>query len=114
MIATAAANAVAEDQPDADEQALLSLCKASGDPLRLMILRVLRNDSYGASELAQLFGVRQNALSHHLKLLAGAGLVASRREGNSIFYRRAARAATMAPKAVCGVPGLAASAFMSA
>jgi ubiquinone/menaquinone biosynthesis C-methylase UbiE len=32
--------------------------------------------------------MRQPAISHHLKVLAGAGLVASRREGNSIFYRR--------------------------
>ena len=77
MIATAAANSVAEDQPDADEQALLSLCKASGDPLRLMILRVLRNDSYGASELAQLFVDKHHALflgrgSHYPIAMEGA------------------------------------------
>jgi ArsR family transcriptional regulator len=65
-----------------------ALCKASGDPLRLSILRALRNDSFGVSELCQLVGVRQPALSHHLKVLAGAGLVSTRREGNSIFYRR--------------------------
>jgi ArsR family transcriptional regulator len=29
-------------------------------------------------------------MSHHLKILAQAGLVATRREGNTIFYRRAA------------------------
>ena len=40
------------------------------------------------SELCQLFDIRQPALSHHLKVLANAGLVATRREGNSIFYRR--------------------------
>lgn len=69
--------------------AVAQLCKASADPLRLQVLRVLRNDSFGVSELCSLFAIRQPALSHHLKVLAAAGLVATRREGNSIFYRRA-------------------------
>ncbi len=68
--------------------ALSALCKASADPLRLQVLRVLCKDSFGVSELCSIFGIRQPALSHHLKVLSGAGLVATRREGNSIFYRR--------------------------
>lgn len=68
---------------------LASLCKAAGDPLRLHILRVLSNDSFGVLELSHLFAVPQSGMSHHLKVLAQAGLVASRREGNAIFYRRA-------------------------
>ena len=71
------------------EDALAALCKASADPLRLQVLRVLREDSFGVSELCAIFDIRQPALSHHLKVLAGASLVATRREGNSIFYRRA-------------------------
>jgi ArsR family transcriptional regulator len=67
---------------------LVNLCKASADPLRLQVLRVLREESFGVSELCSIFEIRQPALSHHLKVLAGAGLVATRREGNSIFYRR--------------------------
>jgi len=74
--------------PERQLAAVAGLCKASADPLRLQILRVLRSDSFGVSELCSIFGVRQPALSHHLKVLAGAGLVATRREGNSIFYRR--------------------------
>ncbi|QFU77593.1 metalloregulator ArsR/SmtB family transcription factor [Halioglobus maricola] len=68
---------------------LAALCKASADPLRLQVLRVLREDSFGVSELCSIFEIRQPALSHHLKVLASAGLVATRREGNAIFYRRA-------------------------
>ena len=74
--------------PDHYLEDLACLCKASADPLRLQILRVLRSDSFGVSELCAIFDMRQPALSHHLKVLAGAGMVASRREGNSIFYRR--------------------------
>src|SRR5690606_19247797 len=39
-------------------------------------------------ELCSLFDVRQPAMSHHLKVLAKAGLVETQREGNTIFYRR--------------------------
>ncbi|TIH10102.1 ArsR/SmtB family transcription factor [Pseudomonas leptonychotis] len=69
--------------------ALAALCKASGDSLRLNILRALANDSFGVLELAQIFATGQSGISHHLKVLAQAGLVATRREGNAIFYRRA-------------------------
>jgi ArsR family transcriptional regulator len=66
-----------------------ALNKAAGDPLRLEVLRVLAQDSYGVLELCEIFGHKQSGMSHHLKVLAGAGLVAKRREGNSIFYSRA-------------------------
>ncbi len=69
--------------------ALAALCKASGDELRLNVLRALASDSFGVLELAQIFDVGQSGMSHHLKVLAQAELVATRREGNAIFYRRA-------------------------
>ena len=75
-------------EADLQLSALATLCKASADPLRLQVLRVLREDSFGVSELCSIFDIRQPALSHHLKVLANACLVATRREGNSIFYRR--------------------------
>lgn len=72
----------------ARNQALVHLLKAAADPLRLDILRVLRNNAFGALELSNIFAMRQNAMSHHLKLLTRAGLVSYRREGTHIFYRR--------------------------
>ncbi|WNO08917.1 metalloregulator ArsR/SmtB family transcription factor [Teredinibacter sp. KSP-S5-2] len=67
---------------------LAQLLKAAGDPLRLEILRALSSDSFGVLELCYAFGVKQSALSHHLKVLSTVGLVTTRREGNTIFYRR--------------------------
>lgn len=68
---------------------LSSFCKAAGDALRLNILRALSNDSFGVLELAHIFSTGQSGISHHLKVLSQAELVATRREGNAIFYRRA-------------------------
>ena len=79
-----------------DAGALAALCKASGDPLRLEILRVLSRDSFGVLELSQILAMPQSGMSHHLKILTKAGLLATRREGNSVFYRRAQLPATSA------------------
>ncbi len=67
---------------------LAVLGKAYGDVLRLKVLRVLSTDSFGVLELSSIFDMRQPAMSHHLKVLAQAGLVSTRKEGNTIFYRR--------------------------
>ncbi|MCJ8170403.1 ArsR/SmtB family transcription factor [Atopomonas sediminilitoris] len=82
-----AAVLIAPSSPSLDDLALLA--KAAGDALRLRILRALANDSFGVLELTQVFATTQSGMSHHLKVLAQAGLVATRREGNAIFYRRA-------------------------
>jgi len=68
---------------------LTALHKALADHLRLQILRLLKNESFGVLELCRILDIRQSALSHHLKILATSHLVSTRREGNSIFYRRA-------------------------
>ncbi len=68
---------------------LAALCKAVAEPLRLDILRVLSNDSFGVQELASIFSMPQPGMSHHLKILAKSRLLVTRRQGNSIFYRRA-------------------------
>jgi DNA-binding transcriptional ArsR family regulator len=72
-----------------DRSSLLAFCKATADGLRLDILRALSAESFGVLELCRIFDTPQSGMSHHLKILATAGLVATRREGNSIFYRRA-------------------------
>lgn len=79
----------AEPSINRPAEQLAALLKAAADPLRLEVLRILAKDSYGVLELVSIFELKQSSMSHHLKVLASAGLVATRREGNSIFYRRA-------------------------
>lgn len=69
-------------------ESLAAFCKAAGDPLRLGILRALSKNSFGVLELAHIFDMGQSGISHHLKVLTQAGWVATRREGNAVFYRR--------------------------
>lgn len=77
------------NDPSTNIENLALLNKAAGDSLRLQILQLLQQDSFGVLELADIFNVSQSRMSHHLKILASAQLVSTRREGNSIFYRRA-------------------------
>lgn len=68
--------------------------KAAGDVMRLDILKIMRRDSFGVLELCQIFDIQQPSMSHHLKVMVKAGLLGSRREGNSIFYRRVQNASS--------------------
>ncbi|PCH63227.1 MAG: ArsR family transcriptional regulator [SAR86 cluster bacterium] len=86
-MAITAINTAAAIIPSQAEK-LTQLCKATADGHRLQILRVLKRESYGVLELCNILAIKQSTLSHHLKILANAQLVATRREGNSIFYRR--------------------------
>lgn len=85
---TATATLVSTNQSSAAIDGLSALMKAVADPLRLDILRLLGLSSFGVLELAELMNMSQPGMSHHLKVLAKAGWVESRREGNAIFYRR--------------------------
>lgn len=83
-------NAQAPSTPAAAEitDQLAGFLKAAGDPLRLQVLQVLGQSSFGVLELCDIMAMKQSGMSHHLKVLAQGGLVEKRREGNSIFYRR--------------------------
>ena len=61
--------------------------RALGDPTRREILRLLREGELPAGELAAQFEMSWPSVSRHLKVLEGAELVSSRRQGGSIIYR---------------------------
>ncbi len=63
------------------------LLDAMANSNRLMILCNLANGEMPVNELAERVGMNQSALSHQLSRLRALGLVKTRREGRTIFYR---------------------------
>jgi len=57
------------------------------EPNRRLILEILRQRERTVGELVQALDVSQPAVSKHLKVLRGAGLVESRREAPRRYYR---------------------------
>lgn len=65
------------------------LLKALANPHRLMILCQLTERECSVGELAGCLDLRLSTISQHLSLLRRDGLVAPRREGQTIHYRLA-------------------------
>src|SRR5206468_12381975 len=64
------------------------IAKALADPRRFEILEhIAKQSEVGCRRLCGCFPVRQATISHHLKELASAGLVESRRDGQFVYYR---------------------------
>ena len=64
-----------------------ALLKAMGNRNRLMVLCTLHEGELSVGELNARIPLSQSALSQHLATLRGAGLVATRRECQTIYYR---------------------------
>ncbi len=62
------------------------LLKVFGDSTRIRIIFVLCQSEMCVCDIAGLLGMTQSAISHQLRVLKQARLVASRREGKAIFY----------------------------
>jgi DNA-binding transcriptional ArsR family regulator len=60
---------------------------ALGDPNRRAIVEALREGPQSVREIADRLPISRPAVSRHLKLLAGAGLVAGEPEGTRRVYR---------------------------
>jgi len=68
------------------EDELNSIFKALNDPTRREILDLLKEKDLTAGEIADRFNISKPSISHHLDLLRQAGLVASVKEGQFIYY----------------------------
>jgi ArsR family transcriptional regulator len=77
-----------EREQPVESQQFQRIAKALADPRRFEILQhIAQQAEVGCQRLCGCFPVRQATISHHLKELASAGLVESRREGQFVYYR---------------------------
>ena len=53
---------------------------------RIEIIELLKKDPMNVNALAEVLGITQSAVSQHLRVLKGAGLVKDERQGYWIYY----------------------------
>jgi DNA-binding transcriptional ArsR family regulator len=63
-----------------------ALLKGLANPHRLMIVCSLIDGERSVGALAQMLGIRETLASQHLGLLRRDGVVATRRDGQTIYY----------------------------
>ena len=74
---------------ESDAAILARQFAALADPVRLRLVSLLANADGGAvcaCDLVEPVGKSQPTVSHHLKVLAEAGLVVSERRGRNVWY----------------------------
>ena len=66
------------------------ICQVLADPKRLRLIDALRDDAErSVGDLADVLGASYPNVSQHLNVMRDAGLVSSRRDGATIYYRLA-------------------------
>ena len=94
--------------PDIDRMAgnakrAAEFLKALAHESRLMILCILAEGEKSVSELEEILALRQPTVSQQLARLRGDGLVATRRDGKTIYYSLASEEARVVIGAVYDV-----------
>jgi DNA-binding transcriptional ArsR family regulator len=62
------------------------LFRAFSDTSRVRILSIIVEQEMNISQLAELVGVTESAVSHHMRGLRQMRLVRSRRDGKEVYY----------------------------
>ncbi|MCX6471856.1 ArsR/SmtB family transcription factor [Williamsia herbipolensis] len=68
---------------------LARMFKAIGDPVRLRLLSLVASHENGEAcvcDISDTFALSQPTISHHLKVLRGAGLLDCERRGTWVYY----------------------------
>jgi len=63
-----------------------AVARALGDPKRLCVLESLAAGEVSVGDLASRVSCQVPNMSQHLAVLRSAGLVATRRDGNTVYY----------------------------
>ncbi|HSL34625.1 MAG TPA: metalloregulator ArsR/SmtB family transcription factor [Candidatus Limnocylindrales bacterium] len=72
-----------------DRQRYAAIGRALADPKRLCVLETLSTGELSVSDLSTTVGCQVPNMSQHLAVLRSAGLVQSRRDGSTVYYRLA-------------------------
>ena len=75
--------------------------RAMANETRLKVLCVLSNGEMSVNQLAEMTGQSLSAVSQHLAKLRAEGLVATRREAQTIYYRMAGGVGMAVIEALC-------------
>ena len=75
--------------PDLLRDRSAAIAKALADAKRLCVVERLADGERSVSDLSRDVGCQVPNMSQHLAVLRAAGIVASRREGSTVFYRLA-------------------------
>ena len=65
------------------------VCLALGNPRRLQILNLLKEGERSVSSMLEFININKANMSQHLSVLKQKGLVLSRKEGTTVYYRLA-------------------------
>ena len=75
-----------ELMPDEILESAAECLRVMAHPVRLRVVEVLTQGRYAVHELAQICEVAPHQMCEHLRLMKGWGLLASEREGRTVFY----------------------------
>jgi DNA-binding transcriptional ArsR family regulator len=89
----------------ANAQKASRLLKLMSNEQRLMILCKLSDGEYSAGDLTDLVGLTQGAASQHLQKMRAEGLVDTRRDAQTIYYRLADDTARQIIDLLCTIYG---------
>ena len=70
-----------------DFQTVSDIFKQLGDGSRIRIFWLLCHCEECVQSIASLVNMSSPAVSHHLRLLKGAGLICAKRDGKEMYYR---------------------------
>jgi DNA-binding transcriptional ArsR family regulator len=84
---TTAVDPCADLSSETDRQRFAAIGRALADAKRLCVLEVLASGERSVGQLSREASCQVPNMSQHLAVLRQAGLVETRREGNTILYR---------------------------
>jgi DNA-binding transcriptional ArsR family regulator len=76
--------------------------RALGEPLRVRILDLLRDQELSVNAIADQLDASQQNVSKHLAVLVESGMLARRKDGNHVYYRIADDGVFALCEQVCG------------